>query len=83
MRDELLVYRRRFNELLGAFSKFQGAESNVTPYTNEEQTKLRPKEKGTLEQVEQIAKYGLYIGLVVGGAYALGKVTGLVQEFRK
>lgn len=74
-RDELLNFRRRFNDFHAAL-KSQSSNMVSTPYD-----KRYISKDGTSEWAP-VAKTGLVVLGVLAGAYALGQITGFAKTVR-
>jgi hypothetical protein len=74
-RDELLNFRRRFNDFHAAL-KSQSNDMVTSPYDK------RSISKDSSNEWAPIAKTGLVVLGVLAGAYALGQITGFAKTVR-
>lgn len=75
-RDEVLNFRRRFNDLLTAFRSLGGSALQAG-YTEQQTKKDSDSDKDS-----PYLKWGLIFGGVVAVGYGIGKITGLVGVVR-
>lgn len=83
VRDQLLVFRRRFNEIQADFASTTKTPSNVTPYTKDQRTSDRPNDPSLTKTISDVAKSALWIAAIIGGGYVVGQVAGVFKASRK
>lgn len=74
-RDELLNFRRRFNDFHAAL-KSQSSDMVTSPYDK------RSTSKDSGSEWAPVAKTGLVVLGVLAGAYALGQITGFAKTVK-